>query len=148
MKKTISAITLIMCSLFLKAQILTPVSWSFAAKRISKTEGVVFIKATIDESWHIYSQYIKEDGPVKTSFTFAPSINYVIIGPTIEPKPITKFEKVFNIDVRYFEHSVIFRQKIRLKTLQTVIEGNLEYMTCNEKQCLPPNNVQFKIPIK
>ncbi len=38
----------------LKAQILTPVKWSYAAKRTAKNETVVFIKATIDDGWHIY----------------------------------------------------------------------------------------------
>ena len=65
----IAAITLMMGTA-LKAQILTPVHWSYAAKRTGKNEAVVFIKATIDDGWHIYSQTVKDGGPIKTSFTF------------------------------------------------------------------------------
>ena len=55
------------------AQVLTPVKWSYAAKRLSKTEAVLFIKATIDEDWHLYSQTVPDRGPTRTSFTFLSS---------------------------------------------------------------------------
>ncbi len=132
----------------LKAQILTPVHWSYAAKRTGKNEAVVFLKATIDDGWHIYSQTVKDGGPVKTSFTFLPSTTYTFIGNTVEPTPITRNEKVFNMDVSYFEKSVIFQQKVRLKTKQTTVKGKLEYMTCNDKQCLPPEDIEFSVAIK
>lgn len=130
------------------AQILQPVKWSYAAKKISKTEAVLLIKATIDNGWHIYSTHQKEGGPVKTSVTFTPSKDYVINGALAEPKPVTKFEKVFNLNVSYFEKTVIFQQKIKLKKDQTSIKGQLEYMVCNDKQCLPPDNVDFNISVK
>jgi hypothetical protein len=143
----ISSMVLMMGSA-LKAQILTPVHWSYAAKKINKNEAVVFLKATVDNGWHIYSQTVKDGGPVKTSFTFTPSASYVLIGNTIEPTPITRNEKVFNMDVSYFEKSVIFQQKISVKANQTIVKGTLEYMTCNDKQCLPPEDIEFSIAIK
>ena len=130
------------------AQILNPVHWSYGAKRISKTEAVLFMKASIDEGWHIYSQTIKDGGPVKTTFTFPANTTYQLVGATIEPKSITVFEKVFGMYVSYFEKSVIFQQRIRLKADQTVVKGQLEYMTCNNKQCLPPEDLDFEVPVK
>jgi DsbC/DsbD-like thiol-disulfide interchange protein len=143
----IASIMLLMMSA-IKAQILTPVKWSYAAKRTGKNEAVVFLKATIDEGWHIYSQTVKDGGPVKTSFTFSPSTFHALVGNTIEPTPITRNEKVFNMDVSYFEKSVIFQQKISLKANQTIVKGALEYMTCNDKQCLPPEDIEFSIAVK
>jgi DsbC/DsbD-like thiol-disulfide interchange protein len=130
-----------------QAQILTPVHWSYGAKRINATEAVVFLRATLDPGWHVYSQNVKDGGPVKTSFSFNPSKEYQIIGATIEPTPITRNEKVFGMDVSFFETSVIFQQKIRLKTKQTTVTGKLEYMTCNDRQCLPPEDIDFSIPV-
>lgn len=149
--KKILLLALVLTSLtFLqsKAQILTPVHWSYGAKKISPTEAVVFIKATIDDGWHVYSQTVKDGGPVKTTITFTPSKDYSTIGSTIEPKPISRMEKVFNMEVGFFEKSVIFQQKIKLNTAQTTVKGTLEYMTCNDHQCLPPDDIEFNIPVK
>ena len=74
------------------AQLENPVSWSYAAKKTSSTEAVVYIKATIEDNWHLYSQNIKPGGPNKTVFTFPASKDYTLIGKTSEPKPITKYE--------------------------------------------------------
>ena len=149
MKKIIFSV----CALFLlnvcHAQILTPVKWSYSSKRISATEAVVFFKATIDDGWHVYSQKVKAGGPIKTTFTFNKASAYTLMGPTIEPTPITRNEKVFNMDVSFFEHEVIFQQKVKLKGNGPVtVTGKLEYMTCNDQKCLPPEDIAFNIVIK
>lgn len=131
------------------AQILKPVKWSYAAKKTGENEVVVFLKATIEDGWHMYSQHVKKGGPVKTSFTFAPSQAYSLVGNTIEPKPVTQYQDLFKMDVSYFEDEVIFQQKVKLNAKgQTVVKGKLEYMVCDDQQCLPPTEVEFAIPIK
>jgi len=108
----------------------------------------VFLKATIEDGWHIYSTKQKDGGPVKTSFTFSASKDYVLVGKVMEPVPVTKFEKSFGMDVHYFERSVIFQQKVRLKKPQAVIRGKLEFMVCNDQKCLPPDERDFSIAVK
>jgi thiol:disulfide interchange protein DsbD len=129
------------------SQIEKPVKWSFAIKKESNTEATVFLKADIQNSWHIYSLDQKEGGPIKTSFTFLPGADYALIGKTSQPQPHTKFESAFNMKVSYFERSVIFQQKIRLKSGTGVLHGKLEFMTCNDKKCLPPENLDFSIKL-
>ena len=149
MKKLIFAAAALLLSIGAKAQIESPVKWSYAAKRISSTEAVVFLRATIQDGWHIYSQTVKDGGPIKTSFTFTPSKEYSLVGETSEPTPITKYESVFSMNVSYFEKTVTFQQKIKLKSAKaTTVKGQLEYMTCNDHQCLPPDDVEFSIPVK
>lgn len=132
-----------------QAQIMTPVKWSYAAKKISKTEAIVYIKATIDEGWHLYSQNMKDGGPVKTTFAFPASKEYKLVGKTIEPKPITEFEKAFDMDVSYFEKTVMFEQKVAIQGNKPVtVKGSVEFMVCNDEQCLPPDEVTFTIPVK
>lgn len=132
----------------IQAQVLTPVHWSYGSKKISATEAVVFFKASIDPGWHVYSQHVGDGGPVKTTFTFKASPDFTLDGETIEPKPISRMEKVFNMEVGFFETSVIFQQKVKLKKGQTNVTGTLEYMTCNDHQCLPPDDIEFNIPVK
>ena len=148
MKKLTLFLAVSFLSTGLFAQILQPVKWSYAAKRISKTEAVLLLKATIDNGWHIYSTRQKEGGPVKTEFTFTPSKDYALIGTVAEPKPVTKFENAFKMNVLYFEKSAVFQQKIKLNKDQTNIKGKVEFMVCNDKQCLPPDDFEFNIPVK
>ena len=149
MKKIVLTLMLVMAGTLLKAQILTPVTWAYAAKRISKTQAMVMIRATVDEGWHIYSQNVADGGPVKTTFTFSADKKYQLAGKTIEPKPITRYEKAFGMNVSYFEHSVVFQQKVKLNGAgPVVVKGSLEYMTCNDEKRLPPDNLEFTVTIK
>ena len=148
MKKVFFLMIAFMISVGAYAQIEAPVKWSYAAKKLNDKEAVVFIKATIQDGWHIYSQTVKDGGPIKTSFTFTPSKDFALIGTTVEPTPATRYENAFKMNVSYFENSVIFQQKIKLKSAKAVVvKGQLEYMTCNDKKCLPPDDVNFSIPL-
>lgn len=148
MKKLLAAVMAVLLYTGVQAQILTPVKWSYAAKKINDKEAVIFLKATIDNGWHIYSQNVKEGGPIKTEFKFKPSKEYTLVGKTSEPTPVTKFESAFKMNVSYFETEVIFQQKVKLIAGKATVKGQLEYMTCNNKQCLPPEDVDFTVDVK
>ena len=141
-------VTLLLCTGNVFPQIIKPVKWSYSSKRISATEAIIFIKATMNRGWHIYSANQPDNGPIKTSFSFKKSINYLSIGSITEPIPISKYEDVFNMQVKYFENSVVFSQKFKLKSKQVVVLGKVEFMACTNKECLPPDEVEFSIPIK
>jgi len=148
MKKLIlSAIALLLITT-VHAQILTPVKWSYAAKKTGKDEATVYFKATIDPGWHIYSLNVGDGGPIKTSFTFSASKDLTLVGKVVEPTPIKKYEQSFKMEVSYFENAVVFQQKIKLKKAQTTVKGKLEYMTCNDQKCLPPEDLDFSIEVK
>jgi thiol:disulfide interchange protein DsbD len=147
MKKILSILSVLVFSISAKAQIEAPVKWSCAAKKLNTTEAIVFIKADITSMWHIYGLDIKGDGP-KTSFTFAKSKDYQLVGATTQPTPVKKYEPNLEMDISYFEKSVIFQQKVKLKsTDKAVVKGQLEYVACNGSKCLPPEDVNFSIPI-
>ncbi|WP_231424729.1 protein-disulfide reductase DsbD N-terminal domain-containing protein [Pedobacter sp. Leaf250] len=145
---------LIVCCLFIligisaKSQILKPVTWSYAAKKTGPKTATLYIKAKIDKGWHLYSQYVKEGGPVKTSFAFATGKGFELVGKTIEPKPVTKYEEIFKMNVSYFENSVVFQQKIKLTGSSATVKGTVESMVCNDHQCLPPEEIPFSINVK
>ena len=147
MKKVLFALFIVFGCSGAYAQILTPVKWAYAAKKISNDEYMVLIRATMDEGWHIYSLHTKEGGPIKTSFTFKPSKDYQVVGTTIEPTPVTKYEKSFQMNVGYFENTVTFQQRVKLKDGKATVKGQLEYQTCNDRQCLPPEDVDFSVNI-
>src|SRR5438552_16003812 len=116
MKKLLLLTAIAVMAHTVRAQILSPVKWSCAAKRTGQNEAMLLFKASIDDGWHIYSVHQAPGGPVKTAFKFTPGAGYTLIGKVSEPAPLTKFEDAFGIDVKYFEKEVVFRQTVRLKT--------------------------------
>ncbi|MDB5119138.1 MAG: Protein-disulfide reductase, partial [Sphingobacteriales bacterium] len=147
--KKLLILVLILITANAQSQILDPVKWSFSAENITNKEATLVLKAKIDKGWHVYSQQIVEDGPIPTSFKFTPSNLYSLIGKTSEePKPETAFDKNFNKQISWHESLAIFKQRVTLHKPVVSVEGVLEYMVCNDHQCLPPTEVNFKIPVK
>ena len=148
MKKIVLLIVFSVIGKFADAQILQPVKWSYAAKRINAKEAVIYLKATIDQGWHIYSQNISDGGPTKTEFKFYPANTYALNGKTTEPKAIVHYDQMFKMNVGHFEKSVVFQQKILLKSKGKVtVKGKLGYGVCNDEKCLPPDEVEFNINV-
>lgn len=149
MKKSFLLILFITFCTLSHAQIFSPVAWSFNAKPASEQEVTLTFTANIDGNWHIYSQHIEEGGPIPTSFTFKSSPDYELVGKTVEvTQPKNVFEEVFSMNVAYFEKKAVFTQKIRLKVPGTTVSGTVEFMACNDRQCLPPDEVEFNIQAK
>ena len=148
MKKVLFTIVALVLSFGAKAQVEAPVKWSYAAKKVNATEAIVFIKATIDNKWHIYGLDENGKSPIKTTLTFTPSKNYNLVGLPTQPTPVKKYEAALKAEVSYFEKSVIFQQKVKLKAGgANVVKGQLSYIACNDHKCLPPEDVDFSIPL-
>ncbi len=131
-----------------KSQTLKPVKWSFNVEQTG-TEATLLLKATIDKTWHLYSQDIPDGGPIPTNFKFTPSDDYELEGKVMEPEAKTFHDSNFEMDLKFFEKEVLFRQKIKLKTTHAFsVKGTLEFMACDDKMCLPPNEIPFSFQIK
>ncbi len=135
----------IILSLGLFAQEQYPVSFTTEFKKISATEYDIVFKTTIENGWHMYSLVRNPDCddttknltcPNATEITFAKSAAYELVGKPIESKPIKEFDKVFEIDVLYFEHTATFTQRIKLKTDKTLkVSGKFFCQFCTDNKC-------------
>ena len=132
------------------AQVLNPIDWKFEYNRVSDKEIDLVFRAEIENKWHLYSQDIDEGGPIPTSFTFNPSEHYQLSGKTVEiSKPEIIHDPSFGMDLKMFSHEAVFKQKILLLTDQDfILDGNIEYMSCDDKRCLPPDNEEFTFDLK
>ncbi|MCE2845749.1 MAG: thioredoxin family protein [Sphingobacteriales bacterium] len=140
-------ILLLVFPLLVQAQIQRPVKWSFKADR-KENKVTVTLNATIDAGWHVYSQNLPAGGPIPTSFTFTPSADYTLSGKVSEPPSEEIYDANFDMKVRYFGESAVFRQKLDAKTDKAFsVNGKLEFMVCNDQMCLPPEEVEFSIPV-
>jgi len=133
------------------AQILKPVKWTFTTREIAAGEVQLIFTATIDRTWHLYSQDVPPppDGPVATSFTFGKSSNYKLVGKVTEPKAIEEYDKQFEATLKYFTDKAVFKQTIKVTSATDFkLNGFLEFMCCDDKQCLAPETVDFEFKIK
>ena len=142
MKKFLFSITLIFPTL-LFSQIFNPVQWEFSKEDLGNSEYNLFFTATIDDGWYLYSQYVEEDGPLPTSFTFFESDKYELIGKTNEDDPIKEYDPNFDMVLSYFTKQVVFNQKVKINSDKIAINGELMFMVCDATQCLPPEYVDF-----
>jgi len=59
---------------------------------------------------------------------------------------VTKHEEVFGVDTKYYADRVEFVQTVKLKAkAKTNASGQLQFMVCNDQQCLPPTTVNFSV---
>jgi len=133
----------------LPAQVLNPVKWDFSVKKISKTESELVFTATMEKGWHLYSQFVPEGGPIPTSFKIDKGMGFFTVGNVTEPKPIEVMDKNFDMVVKYFSETAVFRQKVRVASDKPVeVKGIVEYMCCDDERCLPPTEepFSFKLP--
>lgn len=121
-----------------------PVHWTFEIKQLGGNEYNLIFHAKIDKNWAVYSQFIDGDGPVPTSFEFEEGDHFKRIGKLTESgHKKSGFDKVFQIDITKFVEDAIFTQKVSVTDFSKPITGYLNFMTCDDKTCLPPTDVDF-----
>ncbi|MFG4003372.1 protein-disulfide reductase DsbD domain-containing protein [Flavobacterium aquidurense] len=149
MKNIIFALSMVLVSLTVNAQIFEPVKWNTSVTKLSDTEYELIATAFIDNGWHLYSQSVPEDGPQSTKFTFKGTSNFLKKGNTTEEKGHTINDPVFKMQITYFEKKAVFRQKIKSKSTKPYkIKGSVEFMVCDNSKCLPPTEVELVFNIK
>lgn len=125
------------------------VSWKSSA--VKKSAGVyeVTIVATVPSTWHIYSQNLVGDGPVPTKFTFTKNPMVTLTGKTLEKGKLQSVhDKNFGMDVKYYAGTVTFTQLVKVKgNVSTNLSGKVEYMICNDHECLPPTSESFSVKL-
>ncbi len=128
---------------------LMPYKWSYEAKKIAANTYELHFVVDVNSPWHTYSQFTPDGGPIPTHFTFTKNPLYSLDGKVKEEgKLLKKHEAVFGVDVKYFNGKVDFVQLVKLKgNAKTNFSGEVEFMVCNDQQCLPPATEKFSIPL-
>ncbi|ANE53201.1 protein-disulfide reductase DsbD domain-containing protein [Flavisolibacter tropicus] len=150
MKKLIALSFCLAILNIVSAQVKDPVAWSFTSKKINETTYEVSLTATLQKSWHLYSQTTPEGGPFPTAINFAKNPLLSLDGDIKEVGKLEqKNEPLFGVDVKQFSNTVSFVQVVKVKgKAKTFLSGSLEFMTCNNQECLPPQTKKFSIALK
>lgn len=150
MKKYIITGIFLLAANLLFAQIQNPVSWTTSSKKINDKTYEVHLTANLNSGWHIYSQHTPEGGPVPTSLTFTKNPLVTVEGKAKEVGKLEQHvEPLFgNIDVKQFSNKVDFVQLVKLKApVRTSVNVAVEFMVCNDKQCLPPKTEKLSVAL-
>ncbi|MCX6251444.1 MAG: thioredoxin family protein [Bacteroidetes bacterium] len=143
---------LILIPTLIFGQILEPVKWSFKVEQVKPDEATLLLIAKADRGWHIYSQDVPPppNGPLGTFFKFNTSKDFILNGKVTEQKPIEEKEPLFNDQIiKYFVNKAVFKQKIKILTQkQFTVTGSVDFMTCDDHQCIHPDEVEFTYNIK
>src|SRR6267154_484909 len=113
------------------------VQWQFKTNFVSTDEIMLVITAALHPGWHLYSQDIKEGGPMPTRFTFDQTKDFLLLGgPQEKGKSFSYHDEVSEMEITWYTGTVTFSQRIKILRPST-ISGSIEYMTCNDHACIP-----------
>src|ERR1700722_6582532 len=149
MKKIFLFALVISSANLLTAQSSKQVNWTYTTKKVADKTYEIHMTASINGDYHLYAQDAGGDGPIPTAFTFTKSPLLALEGAVKEKGQIVKkFESAWNHNVNYYEKTVDFVQVVKLKSnVKTTLAGKVEFMVCNDKECLPPADVDIKVNI-
>ncbi|MBP3776695.1 MAG: thioredoxin family protein [Prevotella sp.] len=144
MKRICALLIVWMSVLSMSAQMADPVHFTSQLKELSNNEAEIIFTGKIDAGWHVYSTDLS-GGPVPATFNKVKMEGVETVGK-LKPRgnEQKKFDKLFDMEVRFFEHTATFVQKVRFTKEKYVIDCYLEYGTCNDEMCMPPSSVEFK----
>ncbi len=124
------------------SQILEPISWKFRVDSSEfETSGALSLTftPTTELGWYIYSSDNDPNSGPRTEFEFYPNKTYTILGEIIPLNVKTKFDEVWEANVRYLDNKGSFTQKINISNDNPSVSGYISYQVCSEieKMCIP-----------
>lgn len=127
------------------AQMEDPVKFTAEIKTGKTAEAEIVFSGRIEAGWHIYSTDLGSSGPTEASFHVNKADGIELVGK-LRPRGNEKnhFDAMFGMNVRYFEGTAQFVQKIRFTKPTYTIDAYLEYGVCSDENCLPPGEVALK----
>ncbi len=150
MRKFFSTFIFALLTLMIQAQILTPVKWKINLEDNGTPEKTLVFTATSEPGWHLYDMNLPEGGPVSTSFSFETTNGVEIIGtPTPSKQATTVYDELFAMELRWYGGTITFTQPIKVTDAKKFkLEGEVEFMACNDETCLPPERIEFSFDKK
>lgn len=145
MKKVLSFMLLFMIAWAAEAQILTPVKWEIKLEDSDSSVKTLLFSAKLDNGWHLYDMNLPEGGPISTSFNYETLKGAKTVGsPVPSKKATTVYDEQFEMNLSWYAHEVSFTQKLEITNPKAFkVEGYVEFMACNDENCLPPDKESF-----
>lgn len=124
--------------------------WKTDVEQLEKNLYRISVTAAIDSSWHIYDTLRTEFGPNATiiDFNIADESRAEKVGEMkISREPHKYYDDIYMMEIGYFEDSVTFSQDIRLKKKNALVNVYVEWMTCDDNNCMPLADQEFAVAL-
>ena len=145
MKNSLSVIVTFVSLFFVytsNSQILEPIKWDIKVDSsffdTKKSLNLIF-KPTTELGWYIYSSDNDPNSGPRTEFEFNSNKTYKLKGDLVPKNVKTKFDEVWDSEVRYLDNSGYFLQIVDPIEDNISISGFISYQVCSEieKMCIP-----------
>ncbi len=108
----------------------------------------VLVSAAIDEGWHIYDSKLDGDW-IKTTVTVDEGQAFKPDGEVVQPKPSTKFDQGFKVNVDTFAGTVVFGLPAVLDASASgsgTLKISAHYQACDAHSCDMPRTAEIEVP--
>lgn len=142
MKKTALLFFLLLSFIAGKAQIIEPVKWTSKIEKKSDSEYVLIFNATIEENWHMYSQFSADGGglPLEVEFNNAEN-NFEAVGKAEESETHKEYNDIFEVEETFFSNKAELKQTIKVSNPDNaIVQVGLYYQVCKES-CIQGENL-------
>lgn len=153
MKKVALIFSFLLAFLYTNAQVpgsnmKDPVKWTSKIEKKSDTEYVLVFDATIEDKWHMYSQFTPDGGALPLEITFNNNEgNFEAVGKAVESPYEKEFNKVFGVDEYFWSHEAHLEQTIKVTNPDnSLVQVNVYYQVCKEV-CIQGENL-FEFDLK
>lgn len=148
MKKLSTLLLLFIAILSSHAQVLDPVKWKTKVEKKSDTEFVLVFDATIENEWHMFSQFTPDGGSLPAVFQYKNAKgNFNLSGKTTESPYKKVYSEDFKIDEYLFENKAQFRQIVKITNPKLKsITATIEYQACKQSCIYLDKTFEFKLP--
>lgn len=123
-----------------------PVSWKMSIADKGNGEIELVANATVAPGWHLYDTQIPDGGPFPTSISIDEIKGAVAVGTfhAVNSKLHKDFDKVFEMEIGYYEKTATFVQKFKITDKSKfVLKGDIRAQACNDRECTPPIPIDF-----
>jgi hypothetical protein len=106
------------------------------------------ISAKIENGWHLYALDLDPSiGPVPTQIVLEKNKLVKELQPfEVSTTAKKSYDANFGAEVSYYEQVFHAHKRILVKK-PTIVKGELTYMLCDDKRCLPPKTIPFEIKV-
>lgn len=146
MKYAILLACTLLCSLSALAQPASVVDWDYKAKALGGGEYELQFTADIQPGWYVYSQHLDDGGPIPTTVQLHEHPQLTLLSEVGESgNAVEGFDEMFGIEVKKFKEQASFTQRVKVEGNLKAVTGYIEFMSCDEEKCLPPQEIPFTI---
>ena len=125
-----------------------PVRWKGSVEDKGDGHYTLVMTADIADGWHMYDLGPYDGGPNATTIKFNTGDGVILDGELVQKTKSKRiFDRMFEMQIGYFEHKAVFEQAITLSVPSATVKAEIEYMVCDDRNCVPPTDIELTFDI-